>query len=241
MVSSSAPNRVRLRFAAALLACALANAPAQDASSRFGLVAGRVYTYVGTIQWTDTAARAHSSPLHWRMEILQVRASHDVRGALVRGWIQELAWSKPGQQPAFSVLLEYGGGLYQLPTRDSAAAIDTLIDAVRDAPLAIEHFRIIIDSSLVIGHVFGGDPDRGRRDDALYAWLIESKTTISSRPQWLSLASAPARWRLVSRTVPDHELLDFVPGVGITRYVYAHHGTVANTDIRLSTVTSRHR
>ena len=29
------------------------------------------------------------------------------------------------------------------------------------------------------------------------------------------------------------EIVYFVPGIGITRYVFSHHGTVAEADVRL--------
>ena len=35
------------------------------------------------------------------------------------------------------------------------------------------------------------------------------------------------------RTNPEHEIVTFVPGVGITAYVYAHHGTVSEVNVRL--------
>jgi hypothetical protein len=136
------------------------------------------------------------------------------------------------------VLLEYRGGLYQLAIRDTATAIDTLTDAVRDPASAAKRFRLVIDSSLSVGRVFGEDAASGQRSDGLYRWLVESKAPVSDHPQWLRLAAEPLRWRLAYRTAPDHQLLDFVSGVGITRYVYGHHGTVANTDVHLSTVTS---
>jgi len=33
--------------------------------------------------------------------------------------------------------------------------------------------------------------------------------------------------------VPGYEIIEFVPGVGITRYTFFHHGTVSETDLRL--------
>jgi len=228
-----------MRFAVALLIAAVANSGAQNAHSRFGLVAGRVYSYSGTARWTDSTQRVHSSPVRWRMDVLQVRASAAARAALVRGWIQDLAWYSPGQRQQLTVLLEIRGALYQLAVGDSAAAIDTLIDAVRDASAAARRSQLVIDSALVVGRLYGQEADRGDRNDDMYAWLVESKGRLSNRPGWLSLATDPTQWQLVYRTLPDDQLLDFVPGVGITRFVYTHHGTVATTDVHLSTVTSR--
>jgi hypothetical protein len=36
--------------------------------------------------------------------------------------------------------------------------------------------------------------------------------------------------------MPDHHFLDIVPGLGITRYLYGHHGTVAESEVKLISV-----
>jgi len=40
-------------------------------------------------------------------------------------------------------------------------------------------------------------------------------------------------FRLTLRTLPDDTVIDFIPGVGMTRYQYRHHGTVAEADLHL--------
>jgi hypothetical protein len=229
-----------MRFRAgiiALLVLPSPYAPAQIESSRFGLVAGRTYSYVGIAQWTDTAERARTAPLRWRMDIVQARSWHDVRGAVVRGWIQELAWYTPGQRPDFSVLFEYRGRLYHIAAQDSVAAIDSLAAAIRDGVSAARRGELIVDSSLVVGETFGSDVDRGRTD-GFYAWDVDSQAAAPRRLRWSPLAIEPTRWRIVYRTLADEQVIDFVPGVGVSRFTYVHHGTVAAVDVHLSTVTT---
>jgi hypothetical protein len=40
-------------------------------------------------------------------------------------------------------------------------------------------------------------------------------------------------YSLAYRTLPDDTKIDFVPGVGIVTYEYHHHGTVADTEVKL--------
>jgi hypothetical protein len=89
--------------------------------------------------------------------------------------------------------------------------------------------------------MYGGAPDRGDRPDGFYAWIVESAIPPVRGASWSPLAHGASGWRLAYRTLPDHELLDFAPGVGITRYVYSHHGTVAETNVRLLTVRQTNR
>ena len=40
-------------------------------------------------------------------------------------------------------------------------------------------------------------------------------------------------WQIVYRSLPDHQIMEIAEGLGIVRYVYEHHGTVASVDARL--------
>ena len=175
------------------------------------------------------------------MAIVQARSSHDVRGAVVRGWIQELAWYTPGQRPDFSVLLEYRSRLYYVAAQDSVAAIDSLAAVLRNGAAAARRGQLIVDSSLAIGQTFGGDAGDGRRTDGLYAWNVDSQSAAPRHLQWSSLATEPTRWRIAYRTLPDEQEIDLVPGVGVSRFIFVHHGTVAAVDVHLATVTLAHR
>lgn len=46
---------------------------------------------------------------------------------------------------------------------------------------------------------------------------------------------------LIFRTNPDHQILEFTPGTGITAYVYSHHGTLAGVDVKLVSFASAQR
>lgn len=52
--------------------------------------------------------------------------------------------------------------------------------------------------------------------------------------RWSGGKSASKGWELVYRSAPDHAIVRIVPGVGITSYVYEHHGTVASVDVHLA-------
>jgi hypothetical protein len=46
-------------------------------------------------------------------------------------------------------------------------------------------------------------------------------------------------YRSIYRTNPDHVIVDFVPKLGVVRYVYEHHGTVSSVDVKLVKVMRR--
>ena len=206
------------------------------APSQFGLVAGRDWEYAGSARWTGGDQHVDSGSVRWVMRCLAVRSASGVLAALIRGWVHELAWYAPGNAPRFGVLVEYRQRLFVIDAPDSAAAADSLTHVLRAGASALSDRAAVIDSGLAVGRAYGGAPDRGDRPDGLYVWNVESAIPLARRASWSTLAHRANGWRLAYRTLPDHELLDFVPGVGITRYVYSHHGTVAETDVRLLAV-----
>jgi hypothetical protein len=175
------------------------------------------------------------------MECLAVRSRNGLLAALVRGWVSQLRWYAPGDHSTFSVLIEYHERLYVVDAADSASAVASITLALRTDPRELSTRSAVIDSGLAAGRLYGGEPDRGDRPDADYAWHVEVPISIADSAPWRRLALVPMGWRIAYRTLPDHEVLDFVPGVGITRYVYSHHGTVADTDVRLVAVRDARR
>ena len=210
---------------------------AQASQAALPLDSGRTWEYLGSARWTGLDQRVDTATIRWTMQILTTRGGLGLRGALVRGWIQELAWYQPGQTPGYSILLARGRRLYHVSASDSASALLTLERAVEPGAPPPQGWELIVDSTLAVGHLYGQTAERGDRPDTFYAWYVESSEAIRPPPGWSVVSPTVMQWRLVYRTAPDHQVLDVVPGLGITHYGYGHHGTVADSDVQLVSVT----
>ena len=224
------------RWTLALLIAALFSARSQAQTSRFGLVAGREWVYDGRAAWTTPQGRVERGRMRWIMRCLTVRSVESVRVALVRGWVQGSAWYEPSAPATYAVLIESSERLRAIQARDSATAVDSMNSVLGAGNRAGEHGELLVDSALAPGHVYGAITDRGPRDDDFYEWRVEDRAPIPVHAPWRSFASSTDAWRLAYRTLPDTQTLEFVPGVGITRFTYSHHGTTADTDLRLAAV-----
>ena len=208
---------------------------AQQRSS-FPIEPGLTWTYRGHVRWTGSDRRVHSDSITWTTKIISVRAGPNARAALVRGWVQDLAWHDPSKKPAFSALIERKGQLYQVAAEDSAGAVALLETATAsNAPPELDD--LVLDSALVAGTVYGRDSVTSKRDDTMYGWYVASDSVVAALAAWKATSARVRRVTLEHRTQPDYQRIDFVPGVGITRFVYSHHGTVAETDVRMLSVT----
>src|SRR5437763_9177397 len=128
---------------------------AQASQAPLPLDSGRTWQYRGSARWTGLDQRVDSASIRWTMQILATRGGPDLRGALVRGWIQELAWYHPGQTPGYSLLLARGHRLYHVSTSDSARALLTLERAVEPGAPPPQGWELIVDSTLAVGHLYG--------------------------------------------------------------------------------------
>ena len=77
------------------------------------------------------------------------------------------------------------------------------------------------------------DADGMARPDHFYCWVVSS-----FRRNWSSGVVGVEHGNhdefvLEYWTNPDNVQFAFVPGVGITKYAYHHHGTVADTELQL--------
>ena len=209
---------------------------AQASQAALPLDSGRTWEYLGSARWTGLDQRVDTATIRWTMQILTTRGGPGLLGALVRGWIQELAWYQPGQTPGYSILLARGDRLYHVSASDSASALLTLQRAIEPGAPPPQGWELIVDSALAVGHLYGQLAERGDRSDTFYAWYVESGQAIRPPSGWSVASPTVLQWRLVYRTAPDHQVLDLVPGLGITHYGYRHHGTVAESDVELISV-----
>ena len=178
------------------------------------LNAGDEWRYEAKVQWTvPNTNEVRSAKIVWKTRVVAAYATADSRAAVVLGSPLALAWYEPRQQPNFSVFVENRDGLFiaSASSREEADALarkQTAGDQLLQFPMKV-------------GTCVGGD-DADRADNR-YCWLVSRKIAKG--------------WELTHRTAPDHQTVRIVPNVGITRYRFVHHGTVASADVRLVSFT----
>jgi hypothetical protein len=126
-----------------------------------------------------------------------------------------------------------GSRMFELWSDTAAEAYRLAHDLLdRNAPLP-SHAQEKLNLPLHAGSDFGRDAETATRDDHWYCWHVEK---VESRPVRLP-GSWPSDSRdvvtLSYRTLPDHQLVEFVEGVGIIRYDAVHHGTEGEVRLKL--------
>jgi len=189
------------------------------------------WAYTADVAWsvagTDSVGRR---TIGWTTTVMSLKTSDSTAVAVVSGWPSELAWWEPGRVPALSVLYCSPGRVYhlELPAGRSAEALADSILAGDRPPTPDD---LILELPLRSGLLFGRDSTE--RDDTFYAWYVESAQDAPAALRTLARSAGDSVYHLAYRTFPDHQLVAFLPGLGVIRYVYKHHGTTAEADATL--------
>ena len=191
------------------------------------LEADRSWTYAGQALWSvPGASQSDSGSVKWTMTIERAREVPDGRIGLVRGFVQELAWYEPGIVSRLSILA-CRGSEFRVATFPDDAAAERAYDRWSDSLSSRAELWFALP--LREGQLLGQEPPR---QDAMYGWLVgwpESPVTI---PDSCPVKVGP-RYELTYRSLLDHRIVEWQLGLGISRFVYGHHGTPASAEVRL--------
>jgi hypothetical protein len=205
--------------------------PGRDPCPGLPVASQTSWTYTVDVAWTAAGKNtANRATLRWTTAVMDVAVADSAAVATVRGWPSELAWWEPGQVPRVSLLHCVGGRVYHVTPGPGAAVlplIDSLLYRTRRPSLDDLILQLPLRSGLLYGR------DSLERTDTFYAWFVEGAEPAP--PQWRRFGPglADSLYHLGYRTMPDHQIVAFLPGLGITEYVYGHHGTTAEADARL--------
>lgn len=209
----------------AVVMCAAVSVGAERDS--WPLIKGAYWVYRAEVQSQQPPGRngVLATQLTWRLQVVDTYRRHQVEAALMRGHPADLAFYTPGTQPRFWVLARSGNVYYML--RDPAAW-ERLHDKSDSLSSLIATPNEFFSFPMKQGDLFGQDP---KRDDNFYGWLVEDvRPADLSAMSYSRTTPDPREYVLIERTMSGTESVTFVPGVGITRYVYHHNGTISDVD-----------
>ena len=206
------------------------------AGDYFPLEKGNYWVYRGETKFlVKNPATEKNEPktevLTWKMEVVDTAERQLLFAALIKGAPYDLSWYEPGKTRGDYLIVRVGTATYYLLSGEAALAAWAKI---KDETNNLEDLggELFLDAPLMDGKVFGGDfanLARGR-----YCWVVQSERSFD--PHRFPVAGKianPVNYTLRYSTNPDHQIVDFVPSIGIVGFQYVHHGTLSETDLGL--------
>ena len=202
----------------------------------FPLKKGSYWVYQGQTKWTSPGTSAVlEKTMTWKMLVEDVFRRGDCTVAVVNGHPQDLAWYEDGKSPGQYLIVQVNGKYYLIEGDERIHEVLARVQDQNDklADLGYD-WELFLEKPLAKYQSYGEESQLAR-DDRFYSWFVEDESTaeLSQVKGQFPLGEIYKKYHLALRTLPDHIFFDFVPGIGITHYSYAHHGTVASTDLQL--------
>jgi hypothetical protein len=202
----------------------------QMGTAAFPLLEGSYWVYSGTVKW-EISGEVKQETLTWRMEVIEATAREGVvAGYALRGHPSDLAWYEEGREPSVYAIVQVGVDRFY---KTSIDALERIRDEGDSLGALIHEGELFLELPLFTGKRFC-EAEYISRLDGWYCWVVGpmEEVTLEGVVGASSLGTVSA-YSVRSFTLPDHVIVEFVPGVGITRYEYVHHGTVSEVDVRL--------
>jgi hypothetical protein len=208
------------------------------ASDFFPLTVGTYWVYQGSVTWFDAEKNVEEKKeVSLTMSVEKVFRKGDTIFAVIDGFPSDLNFSTGEVKPSRWMMIETENGKNEVFLHDLDPGVTLPSTNGANPGLVFDSLmtedNLLLEWPMVRGNKFC-DPDSQKRDDAMYCWIVES----SDRKATKSVDGSPGGdvpvFTLAYRTNPDDTQIEVAPGIGIVSYRYHHHGTTANTDLKLS-------
>jgi len=214
----------------------------------FPLARGNYWIYQGKVKWSllNTPGMI-STTLRVKMEVLETAQDGIYSIALVKNYFLALNWDE-GTTDNYSLV-------YVIGKRSSLSPQSTSLYLKYECSLSEEELKQItsfmkegkgelnslltredlwmdlpLKKDKAYGYTISDPPPHFYR----YCWHVESvRKNDLKKIKGIPANACKTEYKLAYRTGPDHQVMDFVPGVGLTHYVYVHHGSISEMDMKL--------
>jgi len=200
--------------------------PVRRSVDPFPLRSGNYWIYRGQVKWTDAAEPqgVAEATMSWKMEVVGTMNVGKYEVAVMKGHPSDLAWYEK-DKPRSDYLIVRDGGKY---FRVDGAAVS---DATALEP-SLDFNSIFLELPPPKGCI-ARDPEI-RRDDTMYCWAAgDAKRIRLESVSGVSPDKDHTAFEFAMRTNPEHAIVTFAPGIGVTSYIYSHHGTVSEVAVKL--------
>jgi hypothetical protein len=206
-----------------------------DPRQGFPLIPGTEWVYRGFVRTYDQdSSTGKVTPITWTMAVVHEFERGGLSAAVVKGFPADLDWSDGHTEPQLSILIGTSDARFYVNTLSAAGVT---MDQIEDEKFS---FRDLLRSDdgflqlpLAEGKRFFCDQGAENRPDSEYCWVTGPPHPVELNQVTGIAPGAHTAYEVKFATNPDDTEFEFVDGVGITSYQYHHHGTIAETELRL--------
>jgi len=172
-----------------------------------------------------------SKHISWKSEITDFVQEGRVKVALLLGHPVDLTWYTEQTRRGCYLFISVDDRDFYLQQIESSCELpkQNFANLLKDEDLVL---RLPIKR----GDEFGGyKEDPAKAQECMYDWCVEEvRQTKLPGVRGIPGTRRFTAYELFFRTNPDHQIATWVPGIGLTHFVYSHHGTVSEVEVDLA-------
>jgi hypothetical protein len=206
-----------------------------DPRQGFPLIPGTEWVYRGFVRSYDQdSSTGKVTPITWTMAVVHEFERGGVSAAVVKGFPADLDWSDGHTEPQLSILIGTSDGkFYVNKLTDAGVTVDQIEDVKYSFANLVRDDDGFLQLPLEQGKRFFCDQGAENRQDSEYCWVTGAPHPVELNHVTGIAPGVRTGYEVEFATNPDDTEFEFVDGVGITSYQYHHHGTIAETELRL--------
>jgi len=199
----------------------------------FPLAVGTYWIYEGTVVWTTVENEVKEKAIQWRMEVVEVvPAVHNngVTAYVLKGHPWDLVWYEEGVERSDYLIIRSGQSRFYYANVDVLPRLSDRDDDLYDL---VEDDMLFLDIPLVPQKKFC-EAKYMTLHNGGYCWIVGEGSPVEPGDiRGLETFEELTEYGIWKGTQPDDIYMGFIPGVGISRYRYNHHGTISQVDVEL--------
>lgn len=169
-----------------------------------------------------------------QIKVLLVKKEGNLAFALMKGFCTDPLEGEEWESSVWALLVVGNEYYYKV----SGSRIDSINKCLLNNESV--HSGLVTDADLFMvalsdtGRIFG-EAAQLTRNDGNYYWKVSEKHAYEpSSIKSLNIKGTFDRFTLTFKAIDSDVTMDIVPGIGIVRYRYCHHGTPEELDMKLS-------
>jgi len=195
-----------------------------------------LWKYGGTVSKMEANEKVKEYKIDLKMEIVEIIDRGNVTAAVIKGHpFDAISLDEKGRcERGNYILIKCGRDKYYLIYGESyAETLKKLRDPEDGLGAIVKESDILLETPLYEGKTFG-EAEQITRTDNSYCWYVEKSSEADLKNiKGAGIDGSVKQFELRYRTNPDLQVINFVPGFGITEYSYNHNGTPHNVDLKL--------
>lgn len=191
----------------------------------FPLATGNRWQYAG---------KHNGEPVILYMRIVRLLKKENMTYAVISGYPEDVLGGTDWEASSWGLLSAGGRYFYRIRGPGCDSLLKAFSGKGNVAGDLVSGREMFLVSPLDTGKFFG-EAAQLSRNDGNYCWRVTEREAFEgSSIAGLKLSGPLDRFTLVYRSTADEVIMDVVPGIGIVRYRYSHHGTPDELDLRLT-------